>query len=66
MPVAPGEAGRAGTMGSMDAELFARTGAETTPGAVHVPDWPAPGRRRELRRDWARPPAGLRVPAAAP
>lgn len=48
----------------MDAELFPRTRAETAPGAVHVPDWLAPGRQRELLdacREWARPPAGLRT-----
>ncbi len=48
----------------MDAELFPRTRAETVPGAVHVPDWLAPQRQRELLtacRAWARPPAGLRT-----
>ncbi|PPS85416.1 alpha-ketoglutarate-dependent dioxygenase AlkB family protein [Streptomyces sp. MH60] len=48
----------------MDAELFPRTRAETAPGAVHLPDWLAPGRQRELLaacREWARPPAGLRT-----
>ncbi|GAA5011486.1 MULTISPECIES: alpha-ketoglutarate-dependent dioxygenase AlkB family protein [Streptomyces] len=48
----------------MDAELFPRTRTETAPGAVHVPDWLAPGRQRELLdacRAWARPPAGLRT-----
>ncbi|MGX1122269.1 hypothetical protein RKD37_007632 [Streptomyces ambofaciens] len=48
----------------MDAELFPRTRAETAPGAVHVPDWLAPRRQRELLaacRAWARPPAALRT-----
>lgn len=56
----------------MDAELFPRTRAETAPGAVHVPDWLAPGRQGELLeacRAWARPrPDSARCapPAAAP
>ncbi|MEV8123532.1 alpha-ketoglutarate-dependent dioxygenase AlkB [Streptomyces sp. NPDC085944] len=48
----------------MDAELFPRGRTETAPGAVHVPDWLAPERQRELLdacRGWARPPAGLRT-----
>lgn len=48
----------------MDAELFPRRRAEIAPGAVHVPDWLAPARQRELLdacRGWARPPAGLRT-----
>ncbi|CAL9360597.1 hypothetical protein SUDANB43_00657 [Streptomyces sp. enrichment culture] len=51
-------------MGGMDAELFPRGRTETAPGAVHVPDWLAPERQRELLdacRGWARPPAGLRT-----
>ncbi|MFE1838179.1 alpha-ketoglutarate-dependent dioxygenase AlkB family protein [Streptomyces sviceus] len=48
----------------MEAELFPRARTEIAPGAVHVPDWLAPARRRELLeacREWARPPAGLRT-----
>ncbi|MCF1592860.1 alpha-ketoglutarate-dependent dioxygenase AlkB family protein [Streptomyces muensis] len=48
----------------MDAELFPRERTQVAPGAVHVPDWLDPGRRRELLeacREWARPPAGLRT-----
>ena len=48
----------------MDAELFPRARAEIAPGAVHIPDWLAPVRQRELLaacRAWARPPAGLRT-----
>ncbi|WP_330268739.1 alpha-ketoglutarate-dependent dioxygenase AlkB [Streptomyces griseorubiginosus] len=48
----------------MDAELFPRARTEVAPGAVHVPDWLAPARQRELLeacRAWARPPAGLRT-----
>ncbi|AIV39011.1 alpha-ketoglutarate-dependent dioxygenase AlkB family protein [Streptomyces sp. CCM_MD2014] len=48
----------------MDAELFPRGRTETAPGAVHVPDWLASERQRELLdacRGWARPPAGLRT-----
>ncbi|MER7643843.1 alpha-ketoglutarate-dependent dioxygenase AlkB [Streptomyces sp. NPDC126522] len=48
----------------MDAELFPRTRTEIAPGAVHVPDWLAPDRQRDLLtacREWARPPAGLRT-----
>ncbi|MFF7640126.1 alpha-ketoglutarate-dependent dioxygenase AlkB [Streptomyces canus] len=48
----------------MEAELFPRARTEIAPGAVHVPDWLAPARQRELLeacRDWARPPAGLRT-----
>ncbi|MFF7053069.1 alpha-ketoglutarate-dependent dioxygenase AlkB family protein [Streptomyces griseorubiginosus] len=48
----------------MDAELFPRARAQIAPGAVHVPDWLAPERQRELLdacRVWARPPAGLRT-----
>ncbi|KOG39855.1 alpha-ketoglutarate-dependent dioxygenase AlkB family protein [Streptomyces resistomycificus] len=48
----------------MDAELFPRARREVAPGAVHVPDWLEPERRRELLhacREWARPPAGLRT-----
>ncbi|WP_030326304.1 alpha-ketoglutarate-dependent dioxygenase AlkB family protein [Streptomyces sp. NRRL B-3229] len=48
----------------MDAELFPRARAQIAPGAVHVPDWLAPERQRELLaacREWARPPAGLRT-----
>ncbi|WP_329289361.1 alpha-ketoglutarate-dependent dioxygenase AlkB [Streptomyces pseudovenezuelae] len=48
----------------MEAELFPRIRTDIAPGAVHVPDWLAPARRRELLaacRDWARPPAGLRT-----
>ncbi|MER6493661.1 MULTISPECIES: alpha-ketoglutarate-dependent dioxygenase AlkB family protein [Streptomyces] len=48
----------------MDAELFPRARAPIAPGAVHVPDWLAPERQRELLeacREWARPPAGLRT-----
>ncbi|AYC43337.1 alpha-ketoglutarate-dependent dioxygenase AlkB family protein [Streptomyces griseorubiginosus] len=48
----------------MDAELFPRPRAPIAPGAVHVPDWLAPERQRELLeacREWARPPAGLRT-----
>lgn len=52
------------TMGSMNGELFPRERTEIAPGAVHVPDWLAPERQRELLaacRTWARPPAGLRT-----
>lgn len=55
----------------MDAELFPRVRTEIAPGAVHVPDWLAPDRRRDLLtacREWARPrPACARSapPAAA-
>ncbi|QES51536.1 alpha-ketoglutarate-dependent dioxygenase AlkB [Streptomyces venezuelae] len=45
-------------------ELFPRVRTEIAPGAVHVPDWLAPDRQRELVeacRAWARPPAGLRT-----
>ncbi|KUM87418.1 alpha-ketoglutarate-dependent dioxygenase AlkB family protein [Streptomyces pseudovenezuelae] len=48
----------------MEAELFPRIRTDIAPGAVHVPDWLAPARQRELLaacRDWARPPAGLRT-----
>ncbi|MBK3577096.1 alpha-ketoglutarate-dependent dioxygenase AlkB, partial [Streptomyces sp. MBT65] len=48
----------------MDAELFPRARTEVAPGAVHLPDWLDPDRRRELLtacREWARPPAGLRT-----
>ncbi|MGA5583400.1 alpha-ketoglutarate-dependent dioxygenase AlkB family protein [Streptomyces thermodiastaticus] len=48
----------------MDAELFPRSRTEPAPGAVHVPDWLAPDRQRQLLeacRQWARPPAGLRT-----
>jgi len=48
----------------MEAELFPRARAPIAPGAVHVPDWLAPERQRELLeacREWARPPAGLRT-----
>ncbi|MEV0415685.1 alpha-ketoglutarate-dependent dioxygenase AlkB [Streptomyces sp. NPDC050448] len=48
----------------MDGELFPRERTEIAPGAVHVPDWLAPERQRELLeacRAWARPPAGLRT-----
>ncbi|WP_118082879.1 alpha-ketoglutarate-dependent dioxygenase AlkB [Streptomyces sp. CC0208] len=48
----------------MEAELFPRARTEVAPGAVHVPDWLAPARQRELLeacREWARPPAGLRT-----
>ncbi|MFF4054781.1 alpha-ketoglutarate-dependent dioxygenase AlkB family protein [Streptomyces sp. NPDC001668] len=48
----------------MDAELFPRARTEVAPGAVHLPDWMAPARQRELLaacREWARPPAGLRT-----
>ncbi|MDO0917235.1 alpha-ketoglutarate-dependent dioxygenase AlkB [Streptomyces sp. DT2A-34] len=48
----------------MDAELFPRERTEVAPGAVHVPGWLDPDRRRELLeacREWARPPAGLRT-----
>ena len=48
----------------MDAELCPRARTEVAPGAVHVPDWLAPARQRELLeacRAWARPPAGLRT-----
>ncbi|WP_226485059.1 alpha-ketoglutarate-dependent dioxygenase AlkB family protein [Streptomyces parvulus] len=48
----------------MDAELFPRDRTEPAPGAVHLPDWLAPARQRELLRacrEWARPPAGLRT-----
>ncbi|MEU1473847.1 alpha-ketoglutarate-dependent dioxygenase AlkB [Streptomyces sp. NPDC005760] len=48
----------------MDAELFPRARTEVAPGAVHLPDWLAPARQRELLaacREWARPPAGLRT-----
>jgi alkylated DNA repair protein (DNA oxidative demethylase) len=48
----------------MDAELFPRARTEVAPGAVHVPDWLAPDRQRDLLtacREWARPPAGLRT-----
>jgi len=51
-------------MEHMDAELFPRARTEVAPGAVHVPDWLAAGRQRELLeacRAWARPPAGLRT-----
>lgn len=47
-----------------EAELFPRDRTEVAPGAVHVPDWLAPGAQRELLaacREWARPPAGLRT-----
>ncbi|MEU8956374.1 alpha-ketoglutarate-dependent dioxygenase AlkB [Streptomyces sp. NPDC048518] len=45
-------------------ELFARARTELGPGAVHLPDWlPAKEQRRLLDacREWARPPAGLRL-----
>ncbi|MFI6003064.1 alpha-ketoglutarate-dependent dioxygenase AlkB family protein [Streptomyces sp. NPDC051366] len=45
-------------------ELFPRERTEIAPGAVHVPDWLAAERQRELLeacRAWARPPAGLRT-----
>ncbi|MCX4631417.1 alpha-ketoglutarate-dependent dioxygenase AlkB [Streptomyces sp. NBC_01443] len=45
-------------------ELFPRERTEIAPGAVHVPDWLASERQRELLeacRAWARPPAGLRT-----
>ncbi|MEU0944334.1 alpha-ketoglutarate-dependent dioxygenase AlkB [Streptomyces canus] len=48
----------------MEAELFPRARTEVAPGAVHVPDWLAPARQRDLLaacRQWARPPAGLRT-----
>ncbi|MFC8676275.1 alpha-ketoglutarate-dependent dioxygenase AlkB [Streptomyces sp. BK205] len=48
----------------MEAELFPRARAPIAPGAVHIPDWLAPERQRELLeacREWARPPAGLRT-----
>ena len=48
----------------MDAELFPRTRTEIAPGAVHIPDWLAPDRQRDLLtacREWARPPSGLRT-----
>ncbi|MEU9236370.1 alpha-ketoglutarate-dependent dioxygenase AlkB family protein [Streptomyces subrutilus] len=48
----------------MDGELFPRERTVIAPGAVHVPDWLAAGRQRELLaacRAWARPPAGLRT-----
>ncbi|WOX07669.1 alpha-ketoglutarate-dependent dioxygenase AlkB [Streptomyces sp. N50] len=48
----------------MDAELFPRARTEIAPGAVHIPDWLAPDRQRDLLtacREWARPPAGLRT-----
>ncbi|MEU9302493.1 alpha-ketoglutarate-dependent dioxygenase AlkB [Streptomyces sp. NPDC048269] len=48
----------------MDRELFPRERTVIAPGAVHVPDWLAPARQRELLaacREWARPPAGLRT-----
>lgn len=48
----------------MNGELFPRERTEIAPGAVHVPDWLAPGLQRELLeacRVWARPPAGLRT-----
>ncbi|MFJ4201098.1 alpha-ketoglutarate-dependent dioxygenase AlkB [Streptomyces sviceus] len=48
----------------MEAELFPRARTEVAPGAVHLPDWLAPARQRELLaacREWARPPAGLRT-----
>lgn len=48
----------------MDAELFPRGRTEIAPGAVHVPDWLDAREQRELVghcREWARPPAGLRV-----
>ena len=48
----------------MDAELFPRERTEVAPGAVHMPDWLAPDRQRELLeacRAWARPPASLRT-----
>jgi alkylated DNA repair protein (DNA oxidative demethylase) len=51
-------------MEPMDAELFPRARTEVAPGAVHLPDWLAPSRQRELLeacREWARPPAGLRT-----
>jgi len=51
-------------MEPMEAELFPRIRTDIAPGAVHVPDWLAPARQRELLaacRDWARPPAGLRT-----
>ncbi|GIG65201.1 alpha-ketoglutarate-dependent dioxygenase AlkB family protein [Phytomonospora endophytica] len=40
-----------------------RARAEVAPGAVHVPDWLAPARQREIldaAREWSRPPAGMR------
>ncbi|MEI5100847.1 alpha-ketoglutarate-dependent dioxygenase AlkB [Streptomyces sp. PmtG] len=48
----------------MSGELFPRERREVAPGAVHVPDWLAADRQRELVaacRGWARPPAGLRT-----
>ncbi|MFD5471635.1 alpha-ketoglutarate-dependent dioxygenase AlkB family protein [Streptomyces sp. NPDC127105] len=48
----------------MDAELFPRDRRQIAPGAVHLPDWLDPGRQHALLaacREWARPPAGLRM-----
>jgi alkylated DNA repair protein (DNA oxidative demethylase) len=46
-------------------ELFPRAQSEIAPGAVHIPDWldlDAQGTLVERCREWARDPAGLRVP----
>ncbi|MEU7581067.1 alpha-ketoglutarate-dependent dioxygenase AlkB [Streptomyces sp. NPDC041068] len=45
-------------------ELFPRTRSALGPGAVHVPDWLTPEAQLRLLaacREWARPPAGLRL-----
>ncbi|SOD62406.1 DNA-N1-methyladenine dioxygenase [Streptomyces zhaozhouensis] len=45
-------------------DLFARPAREIAPGAVHLPDWLDETRQRALLescREWAAPPAGLRV-----
>jgi alkylated DNA repair protein (DNA oxidative demethylase) len=47
------------------AELFPRPRIEVAPGAVHIPDWLTTDEQRALVarcREWARDPAGLRVP----
>src|ERR1700689_1435216 len=44
--------------------LIRRLRAELGPGAVHVPGWLSLAEQRRLveaRREWARPPAGLRA-----
>ncbi|UFQ14226.1 MULTISPECIES: alpha-ketoglutarate-dependent dioxygenase AlkB family protein [Streptomyces] len=45
-------------------ELFPRARTELAPGAVHLPEWLSPGaqlRLVEACREWAKPPAGLRL-----
>ncbi|MEU6992163.1 alpha-ketoglutarate-dependent dioxygenase AlkB [Streptomyces sp. NPDC046465] len=48
----------------MSQELFPRTRTVLGPGAVHLPDWLTPEEQLRLVaacREWARPPAGLRL-----